>query len=101
MLLALHHLQSARGNNVILIGALETVTDDYGRIEHRLQAEGQRVPREIVGIVDVVITMNCIDFGDGKPARALRLHSPKSLAITRRKIAAASSTSSSRPILAR
>ena len=81
MLLALHHLQSARGLNIILIGALETVTDDYGRIEHRLQAEGQRVPREIAGIVDIVVTMNWIDFGDGKPARALRLHVAKSVGL--------------------
>jgi energy-coupling factor transporter ATP-binding protein EcfA2 len=66
-LLALHHLQSARGLNVILIGALETVTDEYGRTEHRLQAEGQRVPREIAGIVDIVVTMNHLDFSDGKP----------------------------------
>lgn len=44
-LLALHHLQSARGLNIILIGALETVTDDYGRTEHQLQMEGQRVGR--------------------------------------------------------
>ena len=69
MLLALHHLQSARGLNVILIGALETVTDDYGRIEHGLQAEGQRVPREIAGIVDIVVTMHWLEFSDGKPAQ--------------------------------
>ena len=75
-LLALHHLQSARGLNIILIGALETVTDDYGRIEHRLQMEGQRVPREIPGIVDLVITMASIDFGDGKPIRAFVCTSP-------------------------
>jgi hypothetical protein len=66
-LLALHHLQSARGKNIILVGALESVVDDYGRVEHKLQAEGQRVPREIIGIIDEVITMNWIDFGDGKP----------------------------------
>jgi hypothetical protein len=66
-LLALHHLQSARVN-IILIGALESVTDEYGRLEHRLQAEGQRVPREIAGIVDVVVTMHWLDFADGKPA---------------------------------
>jgi hypothetical protein len=75
-LLALHHLQGARGRNVILIGALETVTDDYGRTEHRLQAEGQRVSREIAGIVDIVITMTWIDFGDGKPIRAFVCTSP-------------------------
>ena len=75
-LLALHHLQSARGLNIILIGALETVTDDYGRTEHRLQMEGQRVGREIPGIVDIVITMDSIDFGDGKPVRAFVCTSP-------------------------
>jgi hypothetical protein len=74
-LLALHHLQGTH-HNVILVGALETVTDDYGRTEHRLQAEGQRVPREIAGIVDIVITMTWIDFGDGKPVRAFVCTSP-------------------------
>jgi hypothetical protein len=76
LILPLHHLQSARGLNVILIGALETVTDDYGRVEHKLQAEGQRVPREILGIVDVVVTMNWIDFGDDKPIRGFVCTSP-------------------------
>jgi hypothetical protein len=76
LLLALHHLQSARSLNVILVNALETVTDDYGRTEHRLQMEGQRVPREIPGIVDQVITMASIDFGDGKPIRAFVCTSP-------------------------
>jgi hypothetical protein len=69
MLLALHHLQSARGLNVILIGALEKSVNDYGVATYQLQAEGQRVPREIAGIVDVVVTMNWLDFGDGKPAQ--------------------------------
>jgi hypothetical protein len=69
LLLALHHLQGARKLNVVLIGALESITDDYGRLEYRLQAEGQRVPREIAGIVDIVLTMHWLDFGDGKPAR--------------------------------
>ena len=75
-LLALHHLQSARSLNVILVGALETVIDDYGRVEHKLQAEGQRIGREIYGIVDVAITMHWIDFGDGKPIRAFVCTSP-------------------------
>jgi hypothetical protein len=66
-LLALHHLQGARKLNVILIGALESVTDEYGRLEHRLQAEGQRVPREISGIVDIVLTMHWLSFTDSKP----------------------------------
>jgi hypothetical protein len=41
-----------------------------------LQAEGQRVPREILGIVDIVITMNWIEFGDGKATRAFVCTSP-------------------------
>jgi hypothetical protein len=69
-------VQSARGLNIILIGALETVTDDYGRTEHRLQIEGQRIGREIPGIVDLVITMAPIDFGDSKPIRAFVCTSP-------------------------
>jgi hypothetical protein len=66
-LLALHHLQSARKLNIILIGALESAANDYGQLEHRLQAEGQRVPREIAGIVDIVITYAWLDFADTKP----------------------------------
>jgi AAA domain len=75
-LLMLRHLQSARGSNVFLIGAMERVTDDYGRITHQLQMEGQRIGREIPGIVDLVITMATIDFGDSKPIRAFVCTSP-------------------------
>ena len=66
-LLALHHLQSARKVNIILIGTLRSAANDYGQLEHRLQAEGQRVPREIAGIVDIVITYAWLDFADTKP----------------------------------
>ena len=55
---------------------MERVTDDYGRTENRLQMEGQRDGREIGGIVDIVITMQAIDFGDGKPIRAFVCTSP-------------------------
>ena len=55
---------------------MERITDDYGRTENRLQMEGQRVGREIGGIVDIVITMAAIDFGDGKPIRAFVCTSP-------------------------
>jgi len=55
---------------------MELVTDDYGRTEHRLQMEGQRVGREIGGIVDIVLVMQAIDFGDGKPVRAFVCTSP-------------------------
>ena len=65
MLAWLMHLQQARGINVIFVGVLETVTDDFNRTEHRLQLEGARTGRELPAIVDEVITYNWIDFGDG------------------------------------
>jgi hypothetical protein len=76
LLSALYHLQSARNKNIVLIGTLETVADDYGRVEQRLQCEGQKTSREILGIVDEVVTMNWVDFGDGKSTRAFICTSP-------------------------
>jgi hypothetical protein len=64
-----NHLQHARALNIVFIGVLESPTDDYGRVEHRLLAEGRRVPTELPGVVDQVVTMNWVDFGDSKPAQ--------------------------------
>jgi hypothetical protein len=63
----LTQLQHARGKNVIFVGVLEWVTDEFKRGEWSLQIEGQKTGRELPGIVDEVITMNFIDFGDGEP----------------------------------
>jgi AAA domain len=65
----LHGLQQARETNVIFSAILETIKDDFGRVEHRLQLEGQRTGLELPGIVDEIVTYNFIDFG-GKPTRA-------------------------------
>ena len=35
-------MQQARAVNVVLLGVLETVTDEFNRVEHRLQMEGAR-----------------------------------------------------------
>ena len=59
-----------------LLGILETVTDDYGRTEHRLQLEGTRTSRELPAVVDQVITYNWINFGDGVLTRAFVCTSP-------------------------
>jgi hypothetical protein len=67
MLLWLNHLQHAREKNVIFIGVLERVVDEFNRAEWQLQAEGSKASRELPAIVDQIITMNWIDFGDGKP----------------------------------
>src|SRR5262249_48294134 len=76
MLAWLMQLQQARAANVVFVGILETVTDDFNRTEHRLQMEGARTSRELPAIVDQVITMNWIDFGDGAPTRAFVCASP-------------------------
>jgi hypothetical protein len=76
MLMWLHQLQHAREKNVVFVGILERVTDEFNRTEFQLQMEGQKVPREISGVVDEVTTMQWIDFGDGKPVRAFVCTSP-------------------------
>ena len=60
-------LQRARSKNIIFVGILERVTDDFGRSEWQLQCEGSKTPRELPGIIDEVVTYQFIDFGDGKP----------------------------------
>jgi GTPase SAR1 family protein len=67
MIAWLNQLQHARGKSVIFVAILEKVTDEYGRPEWVIQLEGTKTGRELPGIVDQVITMQCIDFGDGKP----------------------------------
>jgi hypothetical protein len=76
MLAWLTHLQQARAVNVIFVGVLERVTDDFNHVEHRLQLEGARTGRELPAIVDQVITYNWVDFGDGVPMRSFVCASP-------------------------
>jgi AAA domain len=70
MLMWLHQLQHAREKNVVFVGILERIVDELGRAELSLQMEGAKTGRELPGIVDEIVTMNWIDFGDGKPVRA-------------------------------
>ncbi len=74
MLNWLQQLQHARGKNVIFVGILEKVVDDFNRASWQIQMEGQRTGRELPGIVDQIITMQWIDFGDGNLTRAFILH---------------------------
>jgi hypothetical protein len=99
MLMWLHQLQHTRGKHVVFIGILERVLDDFNHFaEFRLQMEGQRVPREISGIIDEFIVMDWVDFGDHAPTRAFVCNSPKTPGIIRSRIAAESSTRLSSPI---
>jgi AAA domain-containing protein len=63
----LTQLQHARGKNVIFVCVLEQILNEYQRPEWSIQIEGQKTARELPGIVDQIITMNFVDFGDGQP----------------------------------
>jgi hypothetical protein len=63
----LTHIQHAHTKNVVFIGILERVVDEFNRGEWRLQAEGNKTSRELPAIVDQIVTMQFLDFGDGRP----------------------------------
>jgi hypothetical protein len=69
------HLQQARAANVVLLGILETVVDEFKKKEERLQLEGGRTGRELPGIVDNVVTMNFLNF-EGTLTRAFVCTAP-------------------------
>jgi AAA domain len=76
MIAWLQHLQHARGKNVIFVAILEKVTDEFNATTWQPQLEGSRPGRELPGIVDQIITMAWVDFGDGVPTRAFICTSP-------------------------
>jgi hypothetical protein len=72
----LNQLQHARSKNVIFVAILEKIVDEFNKIEWQVQLEGSKRGRELPGIVDQIITMNWIDFGDGAPTRAFVCTNP-------------------------
>jgi hypothetical protein len=66
----LTHLQHTRGKNVIFVGILENLKDEFNVTSWQLQIEGGKTGKELPGIVDQIMTLQFIDFGDGKPTRA-------------------------------
>lgn len=73
----LNQLQHARGKNVIFVGILERVSDDFNATTWQLQMEGGKTGRELPGIVDEIVTMQFINFEDGEPpSRAFVCTSP-------------------------
>ena len=70
-------LESARGKHVIFVGIQEKVLDDFGRfVEFRLQMEGAKAPRELPAIVDEIIAMEFLDFGNHQPVRGFVCRAP-------------------------
>lgn len=67
----LSQLQHARAKNVIFVAILEKVVDDFNVANWQPQIDGSKTGREMPGIVDQVLTLNFVSFGeDEKPVRA-------------------------------
>lgn len=66
----LTHLQHTRGKNVIFVGILENLKDEFNVTSWELQIEGSKTGKELPGIVDEILTLQFVDFGDGAPVRA-------------------------------
>jgi len=76
MLAWLHQFQHARDRNVIFVAVLEKNTDELNISTWQPQMEGAKTGRELPAIVDEIITMQWIDFGDRKPVRAFVCTNP-------------------------
>jgi hypothetical protein len=55
------------GKSTVIVGILEPVKDDFGRIEYVPQVEGSKTARELPGIFDQVITGGMFLFENGAP----------------------------------
>jgi hypothetical protein len=69
MIAWLTQLQHARSKNVIFVGILDQAKDDFGRVTWEPQIEGRATGNALLGIVDQVLTLANVDFGDGEPVR--------------------------------
>jgi hypothetical protein len=72
----LNQLQHARGRTVVFMAVLERNVDDFNIVTWQPQIEGSKTRRELPAIVDQIVTMNWIDFGDRKPVRAFVCTNP-------------------------
>ena len=72
----LNQLQHARARSVIFVAVLERNVDDLNVPTWQAQIEGSKTGRELPAIVDEIITMTWVDFGDRKPMRAFVCTNP-------------------------
>ena len=52
-----NQLKHTPDKNLIFVGLLDKVTDDYGRTEWKAQVEGGKTKLELAGIFDQIISM--------------------------------------------
>ena len=72
----LNQLQHARGRTVVFVAVLEKNIDDFNVATWQPQIEGGKTGRDLPAIVDQIVTMTWIDFGDRKPVRAFVCTNP-------------------------
>src|SRR5215831_2836712 len=72
----LGQLQHARGRSVVFGAVLEKSIDDLNVATWQPQIEGAKTGRELPAIVDEIVTMTWVDFGDRKPVRAFVCTNP-------------------------
>ncbi len=70
----LKQFQHAPRVNVWLVGLLNSVKDDFGRLQHVMQVEGSKTALEAPGITDQVVSMVQFSPDEGKPYRAFVTH---------------------------
>lgn len=70
----LKQFQHAPRVNVWLVGLLNEVKDDFGRITFAMQVEGSKTALEAPGITDQVISMVSMQPEEGEPYRAFVTH---------------------------
>jgi hypothetical protein len=72
----LNQFQHTRERTVVFVAVLEKHTDDANIASWQPQIEGSKTARELPAIIDELITMQWIDFGDRKPVRAFVCTNP-------------------------
>jgi ABC-type cobalamin/Fe3+-siderophores transport system ATPase subunit len=72
----LNQLQHARERTVVFVAVLEKNTDELNISTWQPQIEGAKTGRELPAIVDEIVTMTWVDFGDRKPVRAFVCTNP-------------------------
>jgi energy-coupling factor transporter ATP-binding protein EcfA2 len=72
----LNQLQHARGRNVVFVAVLEKHIDDFNIATWQPQLEGTKAKNELPAIVDEIISMVAIDFGDRRPVRSFVCTNP-------------------------
>ena len=72
----LGQLQHMRERTVVLVAVLEKHVDELNIATWQPQIEGTKTGRELPAIVDEIVTMQWIDFGDRKPVRAFVCTNP-------------------------